>query len=88
VSTALTPFPIKQSEFPMFKALSGGLAALALTAAPVAHAAAPARAAAPLESPSAMGGEGSFAPWVLAILIIAGIVLAIDATDDDASDSP
>ena len=33
MSTALTPFPIKQSEFPMFKALSGGLAALALTAA-------------------------------------------------------
>jgi hypothetical protein len=71
----------------MLKSISGGLAALALTAAPVAHAAAPVRAAAPVESPSEMGG-GSFAPWVIAILIIAGIVLAIDATDDDAPDSP
>ena len=72
----------------MFKFLSGGLAALALTAAPVAHAAAPARAAAPIESPSEMGGTSSFAPWVLAILIIGGIIFAIDATDDDAPDSP
>ena len=72
----------------MFKTLSGGLAALALTAAPVAHAAAPVRAAAPLEGSSEMGGGSSFAPWVLAILIIGGIILAIDATDDDQPDSP
>lgn len=72
----------------MIKALLGGLGAAALIAAPVAHAATPVRAAAPIENASEMGGEGSFAPWIMALIIVGGIIWAISETDSDSPDSP
>lgn len=72
----------------MIKAILGGLAATALLAAPVAHAASPARASAPVSGSSEMGGEGSFAPWIMALIIVGGIIWAISETDEDSPDSP
>ncbi|MDP3676637.1 MAG: hypothetical protein Q8R44_16315 [Novosphingobium sp.] len=73
----------------MIKALLGGLAATALLAAPVAHAASPARASAPVGSANEMGGgDGSFAPWIMALIIVGGIIWAISETDVDSPDSP
>ena len=72
----------------MIKALLGALGATALVAAPVAHAASPNRAAAPLDNPSAMGGESSIAPWIMALIIVGGIIWAISETNDERPDSP
>lgn len=73
----------------MNKLITGVLAALALTTAPVAQAAAPVRVAAPVEGANEMGGEYGAAPWILAALIVGGIIFAIlSQEDDDDSDSP
>jgi hypothetical protein len=72
----------------MIKTILGGLGAASLAAAPVAHAAVPAYSSAPVENASALGGEGSIAPWIMAIIIVGGIIWAISETDDDAPDSP
>lgn len=72
----------------MFKSVLAGLGAASLAAAPAVHAASPVRAAAPTESASAMGGENSFAPWIMALIIVGGIIWAISETDDERPDSP
>lgn len=72
----------------MIKALIGGLAAATLVSAPLVHAATPARAASPIENFSAMGGENSLAPWIMALVIVGGIIWAISETDDERPDSP
>jgi hypothetical protein len=72
----------------MIKALLGGLGAAALAAAPAAHAASPARAAAPISDGSALGGESSAAPWIIALIIVGGIIWAITEIDEDSPDSP
>lgn len=70
----------------MLKPTMAAFAALSLAAAPVANAA-PARASAPMEQGNALaGGEGG--GLILAIVIVAGIIGAILAQEDDNPDSP
>lgn len=68
-----------------FRKLAAAAAALSLTAAPIAAQAATQRTAAPAEEGSEMSGS----TWILALLafaaIIAGIIIAVDGSDDPVS---
>lgn len=69
------------------RTLLAALAATTLVAAPVAHAAAPARASLPVERASEMGGGVPFSAIVVLLAVLGGaLFLAID--DDDSPDSP
>jgi hypothetical protein len=67
-----------------FRKLAAAAAALSLTATPIAAQAATQRTAAPAEEGSEMGST-----WILALLafaaIIAGIIIAVDGSDDPVS---
>ena len=70
----------------MMKAILAALGATSLVVAPVAHAASPATA--PISQANQLGGEGSIAPWIIALIIVGGIILAISESDVDSPDSP
>ena len=74
----------------MKKLVTSAILAFSLTAAPIATAqAAPFRAAAPMsEDASELGGEREGGGLILAIIILAGIIGAILAQENDSPDSP
>ena len=72
----------------MMRLLTTAAASLALLAAPVAQAAAPARAAAPLSHESELAGNSFPLPGLLVLLaIIAGAIFIVQ-DDEDSPDSP
>jgi hypothetical protein len=71
----------------MKRLLTTAAASLALIAAPVAQAATPARAAAPVSGESQIGGSAFPFPGLLVLIaIIAGAIFVV--ADDENSDSP
>ena len=73
----------------MKKLVTSILLAFSLTAAPIAVAqAAPVRAAAPISAEASELGGREGGGLILAIIIVAGIIAAILAQEDDSPDSP
>ena len=73
----------------MKKLVTSAILAFSLIAAPIATAsAAPSRAAAPISEEASELGGGEGGGLVLAIIILAGIIGAILAQENDSPDSP
>ena len=72
----------------MLRALTTAAASLALISAPVAQAASPTRATAPIGGESQLGGNSFPLPGLLILLaIIAGAIFIVQ-DDEDSPDSP
>lgn len=73
----------------MRKLFTSAIVALGLTMVPVAHAAAPARASAPVAGANSAFGGDATEPLIMALVIAAAtIYLLIEQDDDDDPDSP
>ncbi len=66
--------------------LTAAAVSLALMTAPVAHAAAPVRASAPVEAESELGGSFPLSVLIVLATVIGGAIFVI--ADDGNSDSP